>query len=92
VRASRVKLKLAGPKLNMSVSIPYVSIAALQLSLFEVLLIVPAATAAQSLPMRLNKLEEFSIPFIVGGFSALKSKARSGDVPPRAILAGISKT
>ena len=67
MRASRVALKLAGPKLNMSVSIPYVSIA-LQLSLLEALLIALAPTVAESLPNRGSKPKAFPMPLTVGAF------------------------
>ena len=48
--ASRMKVKLPGLTGNMSVNLPFVLIAAVQLSLPEALLIGLASTVAQSLP------------------------------------------
>lgn len=53
---------------SMSVSIPFASIAALQLSLLEALLIALAATVAESLPNRGSKPKAFPMPLAVGAF------------------------
>jgi hypothetical protein len=53
---------------SMSVSIPFASIAALQLSLLEALLIARAATVAESLPNRGSKPKAFPMPLTVGAF------------------------
>jgi hypothetical protein len=50
VLASRLKLKLPGLNGNMSVNLPFVLIAVIQLSLPEALLIALASTAAQCFP------------------------------------------
>jgi len=48
--ASRLKVKLPGLNGNMSVNLPFILIAAVQLSLFESLMIALASTAAQCFP------------------------------------------
>ena len=48
--ASRLKVKLPGLNGNMSVNLPFILIAAVQLSLFETLVIALVSTAAQCLP------------------------------------------
>ena len=48
--ASRLKVKLPALNGNMSVNLPFILIAAVQLSLFETLVIALASTAAQCLP------------------------------------------
>ncbi len=50
VAASRMKVKLPGLNGSMSVNLPFVLIAAIQLSLLEALLVALASTAVQSLP------------------------------------------
>jgi MASE9 len=48
--ASRLKVKLPGLNGNMSVNLPFILIAAVQLSLFETLVIALASTAVQCFP------------------------------------------
>ena len=48
--ASRLKLKLPGLNGNMSVNLPFILIAVVELSLFEALLIALASTGAQCFP------------------------------------------
>ena len=50
VLASRLKLKLPGLNGNMSVNLPFILIAVVELSLFEALLIALASTVAQCFP------------------------------------------
>ena len=48
--ASRLKLKLPGLNGNMSVNLPFILIAVVELSLFEALMIAAASTLAQCFP------------------------------------------
>jgi len=65
VLASRLKLKLPGLNGNMSVNLPFVLIAAVQLSLFEALFIALASTVAQSLPKAGGKPQAIQMLFNV---------------------------
>ena len=52
--ASRLKLKLPGLNGNMSVNLPFILIAVVELSLFEALMIASASTLAQCFPKGLS--------------------------------------
>ena len=65
VVASRFKVKLPGLNGNMSVNLPFILIAMVQLSSFEALIVALCSTAAQSLPKRNGKCEPIKILFNV---------------------------
>jgi hypothetical protein len=94
--ASRLKLKLPGLDGNMSVNLPFVLLAAVQLSPSEALAIAAISTLAQCLPKKGDKLQPVKVLFNVGtmalatGMSALVfhygSQARTGWLPGSALL------
>src|ERR1700739_4093734 len=65
VAASRLKLKLPGLEGNMSVNLPFILIAFVQLSLPEALLIAIASTVAQCLPKHGGKPKPVQVLFNV---------------------------
>ena len=65
VLTSRMKIKLPGLNGNMSVNLPFLLIAAVQLSLFESLLIAAASTLAQCFPKAGSKPNTVQILFNV---------------------------
>src|SRR5215467_7992244 len=65
VTASRFKLKLPGIDGNMSVNLPFILIAAAQLSLFEGMLVALVSSAVQTLPKRGSQLSTVKLLFNV---------------------------
>ena len=63
--ASRLKLKLPGINGNMSVNLPFILIAAAQLSLFEGMLVALVSSAIQTLPKRGSQLSPVKLLFNV---------------------------
>jgi hypothetical protein len=63
--ASRLKLKLPGINGNMSVNLPFILIAAAQLSLFEGMLVALVSSAIQTLPKRGSQLSSVKLLFNV---------------------------
>ncbi len=63
--ASRLKLKLPGINGNMSVNLPFILIAAAQLSLFEGMLVALVSSAVQTFPKRGGKLSSVKLLFNV---------------------------
>lgn len=63
--ASRFKLKLPGINGNMSVNVPFILIAAAQLSLFEGMLVALVSSAVQTLPKRGSQLSAVKMLFNV---------------------------
>jgi len=63
--ASRLKLKLPGINGNMSVNLPFILIAAAQLSLFEGMSVALISSAIQTLPKRGSKLSTVKMLFNV---------------------------
>ena len=63
--ASRLKLKLPGINGNMSVNLPFILIAAAQLSLFEGMLVALVSSAIQTLPKRGSQLSSLKLLFNV---------------------------
>ena len=66
VVASRFKVKLPGLNGNMSVNLPFILLAMVELSLFEALIVALCSTAAQCLPKRCGKLKAIQVLFNVG--------------------------
>jgi MASE9 protein len=60
---SRLKVKLPGVTGNMSVNLPFILMATLQLSLFEALIIGLSSTAAQCLPTKSSKPSRVQVLF-----------------------------
>ena len=65
VVASRFKVKLPGLNGNMSVNLPFILIAMIELSVFEALIVALCSTAAQCLPKRCGKLKAIQVLFNV---------------------------
>ena len=65
VVASRFKVKLPGLNGNMSVNLPFILIAMVELSLLEALIVALCSTAAQSLPKRGGNFRPIQILFNV---------------------------
>src|SRR6266446_4381364 len=63
VPASRLKLKLPGLNGNMSVSLPFILLAAVTLSTFEALVLGILSAGVQSLPRGQNKIKPIQIIF-----------------------------
>ncbi|MBZ5719643.1 MAG: hypothetical protein LAO03_04605 [Acidobacteriia bacterium] len=63
VVASRFKLKLPGLNSNMSVNLPFILIATVQLSLFEALIVGLASTLVQCFPKDRSKLQPLQLLF-----------------------------
>ena len=63
VVASRFKLKLPGLNSNMSVNLPFILIATVQLSLFEALVVGLASTLVQCFPKDRSKLQPLQLLF-----------------------------
>jgi hypothetical protein len=94
--ASRMKVSLPGLNGNMSVNLPFMLLAALELSLGEALLVAAASTAVQCLPKGGKRMAAiqvvFNISLIVNAIGlahlvAVKS-ALVGGVPAKSVLMG----
>jgi hypothetical protein len=85
--ASRLKLKLPGCNCNMSVNLPFILIAVVDLSLFEALMIAAASTLAQCFPIGGGRPKALQIMFNVStvavavGLAGLVFQARM-PLPP----------
>lgn len=92
ILGSRLKVKLPGLTSNMSVNLPFLLLATLELSLFEALLIALASTLAQCLPARNGRPGRVQILFNLSTVAVAVTAAEFVAHYPLRLAGGLSAT